>query len=97
MKEEQSLSAEEFVKAAIQTFFDGNIYIGFSRPFQLDRPEPDENVARVKPHTTAFNTLLVGNWEECISEVDRNWQQGLYGVGLQFEMELRLPYWYFEK
>ncbi len=90
-------SPEEFLKGSIQTFFDNNIYSGFSRPFQLDRLEKDETVTQVRPGSNAYNSLLVGNWEEMISKSDNAWAKGLYNLGMQFEMELRLPYWYFEK
>lgn len=91
------LSPEQLLHKTVQDFFDTHLYKGFDAPFQLDRLEEDENVARIRPESNAFVTILKGNWEECISEFDDEWRKGLFQTGQQFEMELRLPYWYYEK
>lgn len=91
------LSPEQLLHQTVQNFFNTHLYEGFNAPFQLERLEPDKNVARVRPETNAFVTILKGDWEKGISEFDDEWREGLLQTGQQFEMELRLPYWYYEK
>lgn len=89
-------SPEEMFKAEIQDFFDQNIYPGFRRPFKLKELRDDE-LARQVRDTHSFVVILEGVQEEDLPYNDREWTGKLWEIGQRWEMELRLPHWYFEK
>lgn len=93
---EKTPSAEDMLQAEIKEFLDRNPYPGFSNPFRLKELRVNELTGQVRD-TRSFVIILEGVGEEDIPNLEREWMRALYEIGERWEMELRLPHWYFEK
>lgn len=94
---EEQLSPKEILHNTIQGYFDTHLYGHRKTPFILFDVVEYELVKQVRPESNAQAVILINVEEEDISEIDKEWLVGLREVGNQFEMELHLPSWYFEK
>lgn len=87
---------KEMLKAEIQDFLDRNIYPGFRLPFRLQELRVNDLTRQIRD-TSSYVVIFKGIQEEDLPVIDREWTAKLWEIGQRWEMELRLPYWYFEK
>lgn len=88
---------KEIMEQAVQGYLDTNLYPKYSKPFQLQELRKSELAQMTRPHRLVYEAIMKNVGEEDLSVYDRDWLNGLNEVGMRFESEITLPYWYFEK